>query len=770
MTPTSASESVTRRRAVVLLALIAGLGLIFRTYQLSGLSFWYDEYLSGLAYANAPSWSTFFALVNSMGKHASPFLYGAFYLWMRLVGGDPVKCRLFSVVFGMLALPLIFAIGARLSGRRCGLLAALILALAPVHIWYSHAFRPYAMLMFLGLLSLYCLIQALEGKGLVWWAGTCMANILLVLIQPTEAVFVFAQGCCLLWRFRHRIRVVVLWALPQALVMVPWLARMFAAGSVNVEHQMRMDGNLFWQFLTNTGIGNLTLSAPDWFGSESASTTALDAFWLLQKGFALSLWVLVAVVATHMLRRRNFDRTAGLLTVIAVVPPSILGVLTAITQMPFLRPRYTLCSYLLCYVLLAWLITRAPRPHLRTVLASVLITALGYQAVVLAWASPRMEWKSAGRFLASHAGPEDLLICADELTASILRFNSGSIGSLPVVCSRNFQTTCDTTSLLLAGGDTPRTAWLLYGCNWDRSNFSELEQTLESHGLSVSYHPFLGHDHLALFGVRGPAQRLAPGSEAEVFSRHANFLRERDERAEAAMPSEVMPGTACRFRHDPPPFDSTILAPSSLVQLVRLGRTDEAWAVVALLAQDPMETALLTTFIALAEGRRLPASERTADLPPEMEPFIAPLIAKLLEGDALGAIQEAEWLNHLNFAFAAQIVQLCRSFVMEDGPRLPLGIVPAAGGTPEQVLARFSTVHPSNLKHPVALLSLAETLLFMGRDGEAAEAGEQSLNLIQRLSTMEEAEPSAVAYVADRSQLVLDDIRRRQPAATADGR
>jgi uncharacterized membrane protein len=55
--------------------------------------------------------------------------------------------------------------------RRTALLAALLLAVSQIAIWFAQEPRPYAQLQLLTLLSSYCFVRAIrESSGLYWWA------------------------------------------------------------------------------------------------------------------------------------------------------------------------------------------------------------------------------------------------------------------------------------------------------------------------------------------------------------------------------------------------------------------------------------------------------------------------------------------------------------------------------------------------------------------------------------------------------------------------
>ncbi len=144
--------------AIVLLAF--GLRLARLTFQ----PLWWDE-----------GWSLYFAAsdvptlleLTSVDIHP-PLYYLLLRLWIGVAGSSVVSVRLFSVLIGTAAVPLLFVVGRRLLGRSGGLLAATLLALSPFHVYYSQEVRMYGLVALLGLGATYFALRWVGGEGLAW--------------------------------------------------------------------------------------------------------------------------------------------------------------------------------------------------------------------------------------------------------------------------------------------------------------------------------------------------------------------------------------------------------------------------------------------------------------------------------------------------------------------------------------------------------------------------------------------------------------------------
>ena len=153
------SSSSTRWQRLLTLAAIL-VAFAVRLYQLGAESLWYDEtvsvYLSRLP---LPA-----MLAHTAGDIHPPGYYTLLHAWQALTlpslaHGLEFLYAFPSLFFGLLALPLLYAIGRRLFGVRTGLAALWLGVFAPFLVWYSQEVRMYTLGAFLGLLCLWALLK-----------------------------------------------------------------------------------------------------------------------------------------------------------------------------------------------------------------------------------------------------------------------------------------------------------------------------------------------------------------------------------------------------------------------------------------------------------------------------------------------------------------------------------------------------------------------------------------------------------------------------------
>jgi len=208
--------------------------LILRIIRLDFQPLWWDE-----------GWTVYFAVadVPTMVARTAidihpPFYYLILHFWTLVIGSSATSVRLFSALIGTLTIPLIFLVGRRLFGVRGGMMAALTMALAPFHIYYSQEARMYALATLLVLASVYLFLTLLEReeKGAASWIDWVLYALVTALAMYTQyyaAFIAVAQTVFLLAWYRRQRALLVKWLGTQIvllLVYLPWL--LYAGGKL----------------------------------------------------------------------------------------------------------------------------------------------------------------------------------------------------------------------------------------------------------------------------------------------------------------------------------------------------------------------------------------------------------------------------------------------------------------------------------------------------------------------------------------------------------
>ena len=168
-----------------LIALILAVGFGLRLFQITSNSLWIDE-----AYSFFLSSLDFKQIVRgTIADQHPPLYYVILHFWM-LLGHDEFTLRILSAVLGTVSIAVLYKIGRHLFSPQIGLVAALLLSISPVHIWYSQEVRMYVLLTLLSMVSIY-LFWLLFDRPRRWpiWAGWIIVN-LTALYTHNLAIFV----------------------------------------------------------------------------------------------------------------------------------------------------------------------------------------------------------------------------------------------------------------------------------------------------------------------------------------------------------------------------------------------------------------------------------------------------------------------------------------------------------------------------------------------------------------------------------------------------
>jgi mannosyltransferase len=244
-----------RTHSTVLWALagLTALGVAVRFASLGVQSYHHDEVITA---ARVIPGEFEHMLRQVKGSESNPPLYYVLaWAWAKAFGTGEIGLRSLSALFGVATIPVAYLIGRELASNRGGLVAAAVVAVNPMLIWYSQEARSYAVLVFFGTLALLFFVRALRsgrGRDLALWA---LASTL-ALCSHYFAVFAVAiEAVWLLVALRSRWRLV----LPAvgAVIAVGLALLPLISAQVNPTHIGWIDHSALSSRLFETGIGFL---------------------------------------------------------------------------------------------------------------------------------------------------------------------------------------------------------------------------------------------------------------------------------------------------------------------------------------------------------------------------------------------------------------------------------------------------------------------------------------------------------------------------------
>jgi len=227
--------------------IILGFALFLRLVSINQ-SFWLDEATTGIVARNLSLTEFFNEFLP--GDFHPPLYYLAVKAWGNLFGFGEVILRLPSVIFGVATVYVTCLIGSKIKGKSMGALAALLMATAPLHVYYSQEARFYAATTLLVSLSVFFYLK----KHWVGFATTLLAigmtDYLPLFIIPVFWLYEVLKNKALSKKF--------------VLAHVPLAIGFLAIGNIFLAQvaggaSVRASGSAWWEVLGKTNLKNLAL-------------------------------------------------------------------------------------------------------------------------------------------------------------------------------------------------------------------------------------------------------------------------------------------------------------------------------------------------------------------------------------------------------------------------------------------------------------------------------------------------------------------------------
>lgn len=198
------TQFVASRVADVPLTVILIVGAALRIPTLSVQSYWSDEgytvHLVRLGFVRM-------LRTIPVTESTPPVYYVAAWTWARIFGSHEFGLRLLSALAGVALIYVTYRLGAYAFSRPAGLVAAVLIAVNPLAVWYSQEARSYAFFALFSATGLLLLLRALETptprRVAVWSvvSGLCLAtHYFAIYILLPQAVWLVGS----VWRRRGR--------------------------------------------------------------------------------------------------------------------------------------------------------------------------------------------------------------------------------------------------------------------------------------------------------------------------------------------------------------------------------------------------------------------------------------------------------------------------------------------------------------------------------------------------------------------------------------
>lgn len=327
------------RRFLLLGLIVLAFGL--RLHHLDVQSLWYDEGVTAqgaqLGVGELARWTA--------DDIQPPLYYLLMNGWLRLFhpwpGNIAYLMRWLSAAFGLLLIPLLWAMGKRLWHERAGWLAALLAAISPLMVYYGQEARMYTLLLALTSLAalavLHVMAEQAPGPRATdrWWGVYALAALAALY---THYFAVFALAALMLyvghvwWRTGRRPALLLRAFGANALVglgFLPWLPAML--------HRYRVDSS-YWSGTLKIGEALLDMAMNFSVGATEVMLEQEARVWLL--GFGVIVLALLPMVWQHP---RRGQRPLIFLLLGFALP--VIGILALAYRTPKFNARYLMIAW-----------------------------------------------------------------------------------------------------------------------------------------------------------------------------------------------------------------------------------------------------------------------------------------------------------------------------------------------------------------------------------------------------------------------------------------
>lgn len=230
-----------------MIVLITLLGLALRLVSINQ-SLWLDEATSVIV---ARDFSFNEILTKfSPGDFHPPFYYLILKSWISLVGSSEVAVRSLGVLFGLATILFIYILGKKLFSASVGTLAALLLATAPLHIYYSQEARMYSLETLLVCIVVYFFLEKRLFLLILSSAALLFTDYLPVFALISLFVYSLVYE-------RKNLKHFIGWIIGTIVIFLPWLPTFLTqlhAGSL-----VKENAPLWWVTLGRTNLHELAL-------------------------------------------------------------------------------------------------------------------------------------------------------------------------------------------------------------------------------------------------------------------------------------------------------------------------------------------------------------------------------------------------------------------------------------------------------------------------------------------------------------------------------
>lgn len=365
--------------AILFLALVLRLILVNQ-------SLWLDEAIQVLAVKNY-SYSQLITWY-SLGDFHPPLFHLILKFWTIMFGFSEIAARSLSVLAGIATVFLVYLIGKEIRDEKLGLIAALFLAAAPLHIYYSQEARMYALAAFFVATTVYFFIKVLKTDKRIYWFFLTLSLILTLYTDYLPYLMLLPLNLYAFWRLKKlKSKFLISFLASQLtafLFLLPWLP--FLAKQIGAGTGVAATVPIWREVVGGFTLKALPVTVAKFIGGR------ISSFNKVLYGLSLTpAFVYFSFLISKSLFAKEKDK---ILILFWLILPVLAGWIISIFIPVFAYFRF-LFALPAMYLLLALGILSFKNLRFKTVLVS-LVLIINLTSLLIFWTNPRF-WRENWR-------------------------------------------------------------------------------------------------------------------------------------------------------------------------------------------------------------------------------------------------------------------------------------------------------------------------------------------------------------------------------------
>jgi uncharacterized membrane protein len=352
-----------------------------------------------------------------------PLYHLLLHVWQLFLGNNVPTVRIFSLLFFLLSIPSMYALGRLMYNKSSALFGAILFSLSPFMNWYGNEARMYSMFTFFVIVNSYCFIKLYKDTSESdqngqreqeqdeqsktgwdgwwrWYAITAFLGIythyffFLLLISQVFFYF-FNREIFPAFSLRRFIGI----AVALFILFLPWL--------------------LFVKSLSVISNSSPQLPIPNSINIFSTFSNFLFGFQIdYINTLLVSLWPLVVLLGFLALKRGAKISKDTIYCLVIFLMPTVIAFVISIFIRPVYLSRYLILTLPPMFLLLTWLASNYSVEVGRFFKAVLIILMLGTLAVeAVSSNTPVNEnYQGASLYLEQHASPADIIVVSAPFT------------------------------------------------------------------------------------------------------------------------------------------------------------------------------------------------------------------------------------------------------------------------------------------------------------------------------------------------------------------